>query len=348
MKRLEWPPRIERALLPTRIERLPSAASGASQVDLWIKRDDLTGFLLSGNKSRKLEFTFARALAEGAHGVVTCGGFNSNHCRATAAFAAELGIEAHLLLRTPTGAPPQSWQGNTLLDALLGARITWIDPRQYTERDRLLRDYAESRARRGRRLFVIPEGASDAIGALGYVKACEEMAAQLEAQQLEFDLLVHAVGSGGTTAGLTAGSAFFGLPWRVLGFAVCDDRAYFEAKVKALRSQMEFFGLPRWSASENCEIIDSHKGRGYGLTTPEELREIGAFCRRHGVVLDPCYTGKAYAGMLKEIAAGRIAPGSRILFLHTGGAFGNFSYADEWGAHFAAEPIIEPQQAAGS
>ena len=169
MSVFRYPARVQYALLPTRIERLVRYSATLPGVEVWMKRDDLTGFLLSGNKIRKLEFIFARAMAQGVDGVITCGGWNSNHCRATAALAARLGLECHLFLRTPDGQPVEPLTGNTLLDVLLGAQLHWITPEDYTRRDELMLRHAQEVADAGRPLYVIPEGGSDAIGALGYV-----------------------------------------------------------------------------------------------------------------------------------------------------------------------------------
>ncbi|MFQ5653404.1 MAG: 1-aminocyclopropane-1-carboxylate deaminase/D-cysteine desulfhydrase [Planctomycetota bacterium] len=328
---LEEPPRLRWALLPTRIERLSRYSAALPGVEVWIKRDDQSGFLLSGNKVRKLEYSLAAALAEGVDGVITCGGFNSNHCRAAALLAARLGLECHLLLRTADGGPPRRLQGNTLLDRLAGARIRWITPEEYRHRTALMAEHRDREALAGRRLACIPEGASDAIGSFGYVSAVVELQEQLRAKNLRVEWVVHATGSGGTAAGLSAGRARHDASWRLLTYTVCDDESYFREKIGGIRADLEAYGLPRLSAEEGIEIVDRYKGRGYGLTTPAELRWIRDFCREEGILLDPCYTGKAFYGLHQEILAGRFAPGSRILFLHTGGGFGNFAYEDEWG-----------------
>ena len=325
-----YPPQIHCAVLPTRIERLVRYGETLPGVEVWVKRDDQSGFLLSGNKVRKLEFVFARALAEGVTGVVTCGGVDSNHCRATTYLAARLGLESHLFLRTTDGQPPDRLQGNTLLNRIAGAQIRWITPAAYRHRDALMEAHAREQALAGKRLHVIPEGASNAIGALGFVKAVEELQEQLESKNLRVDHVVHAMGSGGTTAGLLAGRAIHGAGWRVVGVPVCDDEKYFRARVREIRQEMTGLGVPPPEDPEALDVLDGHQGRGYGLTTPTELRWIRDFCRLEGLLLDPCYTGKALYGLHQEIVAGRYPSGTRILFLHTGGSFANFSYESEW------------------
>jgi P4 family phage/plasmid primase-like protien len=208
-------------------------------VDLWIKRDDLTGFELSGNKVRKLEFSMAAALEQGANAVVTCGGVNSNHCRATTYLARRLGLDVHLFLRTPDGQPSHVIQGNTLLNRIAGAQIHWINPATYLKRDELMHEFAQQQARHGDRFFVIPEGASDALGAFGFVRAAEELQQQLQAMDLDITHVVSAVGSGGTVAGLSAGRDALEAGWQILGFAVCDDEQYFHGIVSSIREELQ-------------------------------------------------------------------------------------------------------------
>jgi len=327
--KLDYPPRVQWALLPTRIERLSRYSATLPGVDVWIKRDDLTGYCLSGNKIRKLEFCFARALAEGAEGVITCGGVNSNHCRATAFLAARLGLDCHLLLRTPDGKPPQQLVGNALLDAIAGAKIRWISPEQYQQREELLSEFVDQRAREGTCFASFPEGASSGLGAVGFVNAVEELEDQLAARNLKIDVIVHALGSGGTTAGLAAGRELLGGRWENLAFAVCDDAAYFEELIQTFIDELPALGLDSVTA-RGLEINDDYKGASYGATTSEELRFFRRIAQQEGILLDPCYTGKAFYGMHQEIMSGRFRKGSHILFWHTGGGFGNFAYQDDW------------------
>ena len=312
------------------MERLARHAQRFQGVELWIKRDDLTGFELSGNKIRKLEFSLAAALSQDADAVITCGGLNSNHCRATTFLAHRLGLETHLLLRTKDGQPPTVLQGNTLLNHIAGAQIQWITPDEYRERDQLMRHFAATQERQGRRVFVIPEGASDALGALGFVRAAEELHQQLEARNLDITHVVHAMGSGGTTAGLSAGRDALGAHWQILGFAVGGDVPTFRKIIDGIRKDLQAYGLPAMSDDSGLVLNAQYQGRGYGLTTREELLEIAQFARSEGILLDPCYTGKAFIGMNREIESGAIPSGSRVLFWHTGGGFGNFSYETEW------------------
>ncbi len=319
------PARLTCARLPTPLEPLERYGQ-ACQRDIWIKRDDETGFLHSGNKVRKLEFVLARALSCRARSVVTCGGVDSNHCRATAVLAARFGLACHLFLRTPDGAAPPTLQGNTLLDHLAGATVNWITPDDYARRDALMAEYATA----GGAVYVIPEGASNGLGAWGYAAAVGEIRAQLRTIGQDIDYIVHAMGSGGTTAGLMAGLALHDVSWRIVGVPVCDDSAYFRERVRSIREDMLASGGPAPIDDTRLDIIDGYQGRGYGLTTPEELALMRDIFRLEGVLLDPCYSGKAFYAMHHEIRAGRWSQDARLLFLHTGGGFSNFSYADAW------------------
>ncbi len=330
MLKIKYPASIKHALRPTPVEPLNRHAERFDRVELWIKRDDLTGFELSGNKVRKLEFSMAAALEKGANAVVTCGGVNSNHCRATTFMARRLGLDIHLFLRTPDGQPPAVVQGNTLLNQIAGAQIHWIDPSAYLERDQLMREFARQQDRRGKTVFVIPEGASDALGAFGFVRAAEELQRQLQAMDLEITHVVSAVGSGGTVAGLSAGRDALGADWQTLGFAVCDNEPHFHRIIRGIREELQVFGLPVFGEHSDLVLNAGYQGLGYGLTSSNELIEIAEFARSEGILLDPCYTGKAFLGMNREIEKGAIPRGSRVLFWHTGGALGNFSYEAEW------------------
>lgn len=304
------PLRLARQPTPLQPLRRLSAELG---VELWIKRDDLTGAGLSGNKVRKLEYLLADAVSKGATTVITCGGIQSNHCRATALAARMVGLRPVLLLR---GTPPEPDQidGNLLLDVILGAEVRWTDPAGYQRRDAIMADIADELRSAGEVPYVIPEGGSNALGAMGFVKAGQELAAQCDALGFSFDTVVSATGSGGTLAGL----AMSGVESRMLGVAVCDDRAYFCAKVEAIAAEA---GRP---LSSDWDVLEGAQGRGYALSTPDELRAQARMAREEGILLDPVYTGKAWCGLLGRLRADPGAFGGRVLLWHTGGLFGVF------------------------
>jgi len=321
------PPRVPLANLPTPLQRLHriSAELGA---EIWVKRDDLTGTALSGNKVRKLEFLIDRAEHEEADTLVTCGAVTSNHCRATAVAAAQRGLGCHLLLR---GAEPKVPDGNLLLDRLVGAGATFISHAQWAERDALMADIAGHLRKEGRRPYVIPEGGSNAIGAWGYVEGVRELRAQALEQDLWLRRIVHAVGSGGTTAGLALGCADTdGSDIDVIGVAVCDDRPYFDAVVGRIvgefRRDAPQVGRPHWT------ILEDYKGVGYAQATDEELAFQAHVARTEGLILDPVYTGKAFRALYEETKSGRMSRDGATVFLHTGGIFGLFSFAAQLAA----------------
>ena len=224
---IEYPERITRARLPTPVEPM-TRLSQQLGVQLLVKRDDLTGSALSGNKIRKLEFLFAEARAQGCDTVVTCGGEQSNHCRATAVAATQLGFQSYLLLRTDDPARPPATDANILLDKLVGAEVRWVSRDEYKRRAEIFPQVAELLRARGRKPYLIPEGGSNALGAWGYVKCVDELAHDLGREPAT---LVYAAGSGGTGAGLILGIKLLGLPWRAVGVNVCDDEAYFVAEI---------------------------------------------------------------------------------------------------------------------
>ncbi|MES1184241.1 MAG: pyridoxal-phosphate dependent enzyme [Myxococcales bacterium] len=287
--------------------------------ELWVKRDDMTSGAAAGNKIRKLEYLLADALAQGATVVVTCGGAQSNHARATALLARELGLQPVLLLRTPDPSVPPPPVGNLLLDRLVGADVRFITPAQYRERERLMAEVAAEFAARGQRAYVIPEGGSNGVGSFGYVTALEELAEQQAAGDLPegLELLAVACGSGGTAAGIALGlTRFPEVAARAAAFAVCDDRAYFEQTVARITAEAQALD-PTLNARDACALLDVHdqfKGPAYGVSTPEQLDFMVQVARVSGLLLDPTYTGKALFGLARLPQKPR-----RALFVHTGG-----------------------------
>ena len=223
---LHYPRRVDLARVPTPLQYLERATGRWGRGHrLWVKRDDLTGCILSGNKVRKLEFIAAHAIDSGCDTLITCGGLQSNHCRATAFAGARLGLKVHLLLR---GEEPAEADGNLLLDRLAGAEVSCYPPGQYfREIDQLFRQWQSHYADQGRKALAIPTGGSDGIGLWGYIAACEELAADFERAGIDRAHIVTATGSGGTQAGLTPGAALHRLPATVWGVNVCDDEQYF-------------------------------------------------------------------------------------------------------------------------
>lgn len=322
MNGFSFPKRVHLAHVPTPIEHLPRLSSLLEGPDIYIKRDDLTGIELTGNKVRKLEFVLAEALDQGCDTVITCGGVQSNHARATAAAAAKLGLRTHLVLRD---GGPGDLDGNLFLDRLLGAEVTYITPAEYQQVDRRMEEIAQKLRGDGGNPYVIPEGASNALGCLGYVHAAEELASQLRDLSLRIDHLVLAVGSGGTHAGLLIGKYLYDLPMEIHGFNVCDDEAYFVRRIgEILEEARSRFQLDFAFERRHIHIIDGYVGKGYGLSRQEEIDAIKRVAHSEGIILDPVYTGKAMYGLADQIRKKRFKAGEKVLFLHTGGVFGLF------------------------
>lgn len=304
---------VSLANLPTPLERL-DRTSEALGIDLWVKRDDLTGAALSGNKVRKLEFLCAEARQQAADLLITCGAVTSNHCRATAVAAARLGLDSHLVLR---GEEPAVPDGNLLLDRLVGAGTTFITHAQWAARNEIMADIAAAAQAAGRRPYVIPEGGSNALGALGYRRAAAELRRQAHERGLALGAVWHATGSGGTTAGLALG--FADTDVAVHGVAVCDDAAYFDGVIRRI--------LAPFDAAARWQIVEGYQGVGYARATDEELAFYAEVARREGLILDPVYTGKAFRALCLEARAGRVPRDRTTVFLHTGGIYGVFSFA---------------------
>ena len=321
-----YPDRVPLAITPTPVEPL-AQLSRRYGIELLCKRDDLTGAPLTGNKVRKLEFLLAEAQAQGADTVITCGGAQSNHCRATAIAARRLGLDSTLLLRVPDPGNPPPTDGNILLDRLVGADVRYITPAQDQERGALMKRVAEELRARDRKPYIIPEGGSNALGAFGYVRCVEELERQLTPGRAT---LVYATGSGGTGAGLLLGVKLRQLDWRVVGVNVCDDRAYFVRVISGIVDEArERFRLDVALSPDEIEILDGYVGLGYARSQTAELALIRDVARKEALLLDPVYTGKAFYGLTRELERHHRAYGERIVFVHTGGIFGLFPKAAE-------------------
>lgn len=330
---LVYPARMTLVHAPTPLQPLSRIAKHIGyDGGLWVKRDDLTGSHLSGNKIRKLEFLVAEAKSRNADVLITCGGVQSNHCRATALLAAQLGMRCHLLLR---GEEPADTDGNLLLDKLSGAAISYYPPSGFQRNiDSYFSHWQSHYAEQGLRAYGIPTGGSNGTGLWGYIAGTEELHGQCVSQGLVPSHIVTATGSGGTQAGLTLGSALTGLDAEVLGMAVCDDAAWFNRKVADDIDEwiQQFTPLAQRnlaaagvSASDISAItLDDYVGPAYAQADPEVFETIQLAAGLEGLVLDPVYTGKAFHGLLQELRSGHLQQARDVVFVHTGGIFGVF------------------------
>ena len=321
-------PRLRLCQLPTPIQRLRRVEEALGIEDgpqLYIKRDDLTGLGLGGNKGRKLEFCLAEAQEQGADVVINSGGVQSNCCRQTAIAARALGYEAHLFLK---GRRPERFTGNLLPSKLCGAQFHFVAPsdtRGYREGPAEL---AEELRAEGRRPYVIPVGASNNTGAMGYVNAAREIKAQEDELGAPFDWVFTATGSTGTQTGLLAGTRLFGLAARTVGVAVSpveDPDGRRRGIARFATSVMRQLGSTDTVQPEEVSLLTDYAGEGYGIPTPGGRAAVRTLAELAGIFLDYTYTGKAMAGLLDRVKQGHFQRHERILFVHTGGHIGLFA-----------------------
>ncbi len=328
-------PRLSLGHFPTPLEPLENLSALLGGPKIWIKRDDATGLATGGNKTRKLEFLLADALAKNADVIITQGATQSNHVRQTIAGAAKLGLASKVLLERRVTDFGEDYQrsGNILLDELLGGEIVAHLPGG-TDMQKAMEEYAEQLREQGHRPYVIPGGGSNAIGALGYVACAEELLFQSSQLRLRIDHVVHATGSTGTQAGLVAGFTATNSHVPVLGISVRAPKAKQEENVWNLASRTrELLGvtgdLPREAVAANSDYV----GDGYGLPTEGMLEALTLFARHEGILLDPVYSGKGAAGLIDLIRKGYFTHDENVVFIHTGGSAGLFGYRQVLEAH---------------
>ncbi len=321
------PPRVPLARLPTPLVRADWLARQLGGAQLWIKRDDLTGLELSGNKVRKLEYIVAGALEAGCDTLITEGTPQSNHCRTTAAVCARLGLGCHLLLRPPPPAGPPL--GNHLMSQLFGARMSCFE-RQRFEREhdlivaRVLRDEEAA----GRKPRFIPMGAAEPLGCWGYIRAAAELAEQLQRAGVgECDIVV-ATSSGSTLAGLVLGKLAYRLDhWKLWGIPVSEDVLHHAANLERLcRATIEQYDLPVRYDPNAAELMQGYVGAGYGVPSKRSVDCLLELARCEAILLDPVYTAKAFLAVVDGIQAGRFGRQRPVVFIHTGGIFSDFAW----------------------
>jgi len=319
------PERLDLARLDTPIVPLRRLSARLGGPTLWVKRDDQTGAAESGNKIRKLQYTVAEALRQGADTLITCGGLQSNHARTTVVVARRLGLDVELVLR---GTAPSRLEGNLLLDALLGAQVHLFDADAYADKDAIMQDRAQALRAAGKRPFVVAEGCSMPSGCWGYIEAMGEVVRWQEARGLHFDAIVSGVGSGGTAAGIELGARLHGFEGEVVGVPVCDDEAFFRDKIDRLCADaIRDYDLDIVVPREDIGLLGGYVGGGYGVSSAAERASLVALARHEGVVLEPVYSGKAFHALCRELE-GRFAGMGHVLFIHTGGVFGLAAYAE--------------------
>ncbi len=307
------PSEVDVGFFPTPLHPLPRLSAFLGGPELWVKRDDHTGLATGGNKTRKLRFLLAEARAQGADVLITGGAIQSNHARQTAAAAAQLGWECHLVLR---GTPPDIPTGNVLLDYLFGAHVHWVTTREAMHAR--MEALADELRRAGRRPYLIPYGGANALGTVAYALAVEELRAQSEGRP--FDALVVASSSGSTQAGLVAGVRVFAYPTEVVGISVDEPQNVLVPRIaRLIQGVSDVLDVPITVALDEIVVEDRFIGEGYARVGTLEREAIRLLARLEGLLLDPVYTARAFGGLVQLIREGRWRRGQRVLFWHTGG-----------------------------
>lgn len=315
---------------PTPLEPMPrlSAALGG-KVNIYIKRDDLLPGAAGGNKTRKLDFCIADALAKGADTIITCGAVQSNHCRLTASWSAKEGLDCHLVLEERVkGSYKSEGSGNNFLFQLLGVksiRVVQGGSDMLAE----MENTAEELRRTGKKPYIIPGGASNAIGALGYAACAEETMGQLNAMQLRVDHIVVPSGSAGTHAGMLVGMTGVNGNIPISGMNVSRTKEVQEGIVFGLAEKTaELLGVRGGVARGEVVCYGDYVGPGYSLPTESMVEAVKLFSLNEAILLDPVYSGKAAAGLIDLVRKGAFAQGANVLFLHTGGSPALYAYLD--------------------
>ena len=321
---VKYPNRKPLAFLPTPLEKLERLSKHLGGPEIYMKRDDQTGLATGGNKTRKLEFLVADALAQSCDHLITTGAPQSNHCRQTAAAAAHCGLGCSLVLR---GEAQTQLQGNLLLDKLLGAHLYWTGGNPHNE---VMAEVANEQRVMGHTPYVIPLGGSNVMGATSYVLAMKELSEQLAAASINIDFIVFASSSGGTQAGIVLGAEVYGFRGQVLGISVDHPADDLKMQVSALATATAtHLGLGTTSIAHKVEVNDDYLGDGYAMVGETEREAIQMVAQLEGILLDPVYTGRAMGGLIDLIRWGAFTRGQTVLFWHTGGTAALPAFVDK-------------------
>ncbi|VAW60362.1 pyridoxal phosphate-dependent deaminase, putative [hydrothermal vent metagenome] len=319
-------PRVSLGFFPTPLVHLPGLSRALGGVDISIKRDDNSGLALGGNKTRKLEFILADALASGADTIITAGAIQSNHCRQTAAAAANLQLECHLVLG---GEAPDIATGNLLLDKLFGCHIHWAGKKRKGED---IPERVKQLQQQGKKTYVVPYGGSCELGALSFVEALKELDTQTGKSGDNFTHIIFASSSGGTQAGLMLGKKILNNSYQLIGIDIDKDESgplpFREHILSLANSTAEYISLDFTFTEKDLILNDNYTGEGYGIVGEPEKEAISLCAQTEGILLDPVYTGRAMAGLIDMVRRGEINKEAKILFWHTGGTPALFAYPE--------------------
>jgi L-cysteate sulfo-lyase len=321
-------PRVSLAHLPTPLEHAPRLSEHLGGPQIYIKRDDCTGLATGGNKTRKLEFVMADAVEQKADTIITHGAVQSNHARQTVAAACKLGMDCEMIFEHRVEDADEAYKtsGNVLLDRIYGATIHEVA--KGTDMNAAMESRAQELRAEGKKPYIVPGGASNKIGALGYVDCALETMAQAKDQGIDVGHIVHATGSGGTQAGLIVGLQASNSDIGLLGIGVNSpyeeqiDKIWMVAEPTA-----EYVGKPDCVKREDIKVNTDYVGAGYGIPTPEMEEAVFTLARLEGILFDPVYSGKGLAGMVDLVRKGHFDPSENIVFIHTGGVAGLFGYS---------------------
>ncbi|MBE0431506.1 MAG: D-cysteine desulfhydrase family protein [Dehalococcoidia bacterium] len=323
-------PRIILGHWPTPLHELPRLSAALGGPRLFIKRDDLTGLALGGNKCRKLEYVLADAQRKGIDTLITSGSSQSNHALQTAAAARRLGMEAYLVL---VRGVHEQIQGNLLLQNLLNSTVRIVEAapgEKFSAAPGIMNELADELREQGRNPLVIPAGAENALGTAGWVNAAEELAAQLGEASIHAQYVVLAHSGGGTQAGLVLGFKALQVASAVVGISVAYEQSLAVDKVVALANDTaRLLALDVSVASDEVTVFDDYIGEGYGIPTGQCVDAIRLLAQTEGIFLDPVYSGKGLAGLIDLIRRGRFTPRDTVVFIHTGGVPALFAYHRE-------------------
>ena len=328
-------PRVKLIHSPTPLEYLENLTQHLDGPDIYIKRDDCTGLAFGGNKSRKLEFLIGDALKNKADVIITAGAVQSNHCRQTAAAATKFGMEC-IIVAKPSWS--KEYNGNLFLDELLGAKLILLeednealDQGGKLSMEETIENLVADLKTKGKNPYYIPVGGSNSIGSLGYISMTMELIAQANEMGIEIGSMVAASGSGGTQTGMILGADVEKSGIQTVGMAISSDATIVIPKLKDLCNQTsDYYELGLSYEEKDIIFNDNYIGEGYGIPSEEMIEAVKLLARKEGIILDPVYSGKAFAGMVDLIKKGYFDKSKAVVFIHTGGTPALFVYSDSF------------------